>query len=118
MSDRNFGRRRRGMRFRPPGGLGHGPQKPDRDATQARAEAVGETTGGPERVFERRHQGEIERAENVAAGLPPEGAAPEAAPPDNTRREFREPDLQKPARVEEEKAFEPVAIKDQPKGLV
>jgi ribonuclease G len=118
MSDRNFGRRRRGMRFRPPGGLGHGPQKPDRDATQARAEAVGETTGGPERVFERRHQGEIERAENLAAGLPPEGAAPEAVPPDHTKREFREPDLHKPARVEEEKAFEQVAIKDQPKGLV
>lgn len=118
MSDRNFGRRRRGMRFRPPGGLGHGPQKPDRDATQARAEAVGETTGGPERVFEHRHQGEIERAENVAAGLPPEGATPETTPPDHTKREFREPDLKKPARVEEEKAFEPVTIKDQPKGLV
>ena len=118
MSDRNFGRRRRGMRFRPPGGLGHGPQKPDRDATQARADAVGETTGGPERVFERRHQGEIERAEHVAAGLPPEGAPTETAPHEHAKREFREPDLDKPARVEEEKAFEPVAIKDQPKGLV
>ena len=118
MSDRNFGRRRRGMRFRPPGGLGHGPQKPDRDATQARADAVGETTGGPERVFERRHLSEIERAENVAAGLPPEGPPTEAAPHEHAKREFREPDLDKPARVEEEKAFEPVAIKDQPKGLV
>ena len=118
MSDRNFGRRRRGMRFRPPGGLGHGPQKPDREATQARADAVGETTGGPEKVFERRHQGEIERAENLAAGLPAEGVPPEAAPPEHGKHEFREPDLDKPARVEEEKPFEPVTIKEQPKSLV
>lgn len=118
MSERNFGRRRRGMRFRPQGGLGHGQQKPDRDATQARADAVGETTGGPERVFERRHQNEIERAENIAAGLPPEGATPESTPQESAKREFREPDLQTPARVEEEKTFEPVTIKEQPKGLV
>ncbi len=118
MSERNFGRRRRGMRFRPPGGLGHGPQKPDREATQARADAVGETTGGPEKVFERRHQGEIERAENLAAGLPAEGVPPEAAPPEHGKHEFREPDLDKPARVEEEKPFEPVTIKEQPKSLV
>lgn len=118
MSDRNFGRRRRGMRFRPPGGLGHGPQKPDREATQARADAVGETTGGPEKVFERRHQGEIERAENLAAGLPAEGVPREAAPPEHGKHEFREPDLDKPARVEEEEPFEPVTIKEQPKSLV
>ena len=62
------------MRFRPSGGLGHGQQpKNDKEATQARAEAVGEVVGGVERVYEKRHQNEIERAENVAAGLPPEG---------------------------------------------
>lgn len=118
MSDRNFGRRRRGMRFRPQGGLGHGPHKPDRDATQARAEAVGETTGGPERVFERRHQGEIERAENLAAGLPPEGA-PEPRPShEEQKRQFREPDFGKPPQVEEDKSFQPVEVKEQPKGIV
>jgi ribonuclease G len=120
MSDRNFSRRRRGgMRFRPSGGLGHGqPQKPDRDATQARAEAV----GGPpaqEKVFDQRHTHEIERDENVAAGLPPEGAPAEPqvqATPD--KRSFREPNLQTPAEVQEEKPFAPVQVKEQPRGIV
>ena len=119
MSDKNFGRRRRGMRFRPSGGLGHGPQKPDRDATQARADAVGETSGGPERVFERRHQHEIERAENIAAGLPPEGAQkPATATPEDSKKQFREPDLDTPAQVQEEKPYEPVTIKQPSKGIV
>ncbi|HEU5395581.1 MAG TPA: hypothetical protein VFV81_00340, partial [Verrucomicrobiae bacterium] len=61
------------MRFRPSGGLGHASQKPDREATEARAEVVG-GTGTPEKVYDRRHAQEIERAENIAAGLPPEGA--------------------------------------------
>ncbi len=121
MSERNFGRRRRGMRFRPAGGLGQNSnqqKKPDRDALQARAEATGETIA-PERLFERRHTNEIERAENIAAGLPPEGA-PESATPPHTheKREFREPNLQTPALVQEEKAYEPVTVKEQPKGLV
>jgi ribonuclease G len=55
------------MRFRPSGGLN---QKPDRGAQQARAEATGEKK--PENIFERgRHDDEINRAENIAAGLPP-----------------------------------------------
>ncbi len=61
---------------------------------------------------------EIERAENIAAGLPPQGAEIPQTPaniPD--KKDFREPDLSKPAEVEEEK-FEPVAFKEQPKGLV
>src|SRR5215470_5372687 len=62
MSDRNFSRRRRGgMRFRPSGGLGHGnAQRPDKDATQARAEVVG-GTAAQEKLFEHRHAHEIER---------------------------------------------------------
>src|SRR5882672_4358587 len=123
MSERNFSRRRRGgMRFRPSGGLGHGQhgqqQRPDRDATQARAEAV----GGPpveEKVFEHRHAHEIERAENQAAGLPPEGIvakAPEEAVA--AKGNFREPNLGTPAQVQEEKPFAPVAFKEQPKGIV
>src|SRR5205823_7926917 len=74
MSERNFSRRRRGgMRFRPSGGLGHA-QRPDREATQARAEAG----GGPsvrDRGYDHRHTTEIDRAGNVAAGLPPDGCA-------------------------------------------
>src|SRR6266550_1625835 len=71
MSNNNFSRRRRGMRFKPKGGLGQAQQKTDRDAVEARAEVVSEQ-GGNERVFEKRHQHEIERAENIAAGLPPD----------------------------------------------
>jgi len=111
------------MRFRPSGGLGHGQQqqqqnRPDRDASQARAEAV----GGPpvqEKVFEHRHAHEIERAENQAAGLPPEGIvakAPEEAVA--AKGNFREPNLGTPAQVQEEKPFAPVAFKEQPKGIV
>jgi ribonuclease G len=120
MSSNNFSRRRRGMRFKPKGGLGPNPQKNDRDATQARAEVVAEQ-GGDERLFEKRHAQEIERAENIAAGLPPQGAPPEPAEPhphDAEKKDFREPHLETPAVVEEEEKFAPVSIKEQPKGLV
>lgn len=108
------------MRFRPSGGLGHGQGQPrsDREAQQARAEAVGKSSG-PEKLFEHRHVHEIERAENVAAGLPPEGvpaATHEAKAP--TKRDFREPHLDTPAEVQEEKPFQPVQVREQPKGIV
>src|SRR5271154_2841930 len=112
MSNNNFSRRRRGMRFRPKGGLGpnQNPQKPDRDATQARADVVA-VQGGDERLFEKRHNVEIERAENIAAGLPAESVEKPQTPaniPD--KKDFREPHQEIPAQVEEEK-FEPVAFK-------
>src|SRR5450755_1171909 len=117
MSDRNFSRRRRGgMRFRPSGGLGQ-QQKPDRDATEARAAATTGQQGGPEKVYERRHTNEIERAENVAAGLPPEGLPAEKTA-ETVKGGFREPNLATPAQVEEEKPFAPVPVKEQPKGIV
>ena len=115
MSDRNFSRRRRGMRFRPTGGLGHSqPQKTDRDAIQARAEAVGGSSA-PEKLYEHRHAQEIERDENRAFGLPPEGRPEEPQP---AKGDFREPNLEPPVPVEEEKTFEPVAIPEQSKGLL
>jgi ribonuclease G len=120
MNNNNFSRRRRGMRFRPKGGLGpnQNPQKTDRDAVQARADVVAEQ-GGKERVFDKRYTNEIERAENVAAGLPPEGTEKPQTPaniPD--KKDFREPHQEIPAQVQEEK-FEPVAISEQqPKGLI
>ncbi|HEU0037897.1 MAG TPA: ribonuclease E/G, partial [Verrucomicrobiae bacterium] len=118
MSEKNFGRRRRGLRFRPSGGLGQGPHKPDREATQARAESTSQPAAR-ERLFERRHVGEIERAENIAAGLPPEGAPAEPTPGrDDEKRKFREPNLQTPAEVQEEKPYEPVTMQEQPKGIV
>jgi ribonuclease G len=118
MSNNNFSRRRRGMRFRPKGGFGQAQQKPDREAVQARADVVTEQ-GGAEHVFEKRHTNEIERAENIAAGLPPQGA-PENITPDSgaDKKEFREPKPATPARVEEGKPFAPVPVAEQPKGIL
>src|SRR5262249_9689578 len=91
----------------------------DRDATQARAEVVG-GTAIQDKVYEHRHSNEIERAENIAAGLPPEGAPKDPASDTTTisKREFRQPNLQTPAQVQEEKPYEPVAFKEQPQGVV
>jgi len=117
MSNSNFSRRRRGMRFKPKGGLNPAHQKPDREAVEARADVVSEQ-GGSDRLFERRHVHEIDRAENVAAGLPPEGT-PEAAhthaahahaAPHHVRETSAAP-------AAEEK-FEPVKITEAPKGLI
>src|SRR5688500_11330571 len=114
MSDRNFSRRRRGgMRFRPSGGV-HGNIKrgPDRAAQDARAEAIG-AKSGDENIYDRRFQKEVERAENVAAGLPPEETAAEPG-----KKDFRQPHLDTPAEVKEE-AYQPVELKDQPpQGIV
>jgi len=112
MSNNNFSRRRRGMRFKPKGGLNPAHQKTDREAVEARADVVSEQ-GGNERLFEKRHQNEIERAENIAAGLPPEGKPPVPAEP--TARVH--PPAASAAPVAEEK-FEPVKIVEAPKGLI
>ena len=113
MSNNNFSRRRRGMRFRPKGGIAPAQQKPDREAIEARADVVSEQ-GGSDRLFEKRHTQEIERAENIAAGLPPEGKietpAVETAVPSGPVEISATP-------VAEEK-FEPVKIVEPPKGLI
>ncbi len=123
MNERNFSRRRNrgGMRFRPQKGLTPNPNRPDREAVEARAEVVGGQQPN-DKVFDRnRHAQEIERAENIAAGLPPEGATEAAAgnravPAD--KGGFREPNLQTPAEVQEEKPYEPVALSQRPQGIV
>ncbi len=116
MSERNFSRRRRGMRFRPSGGLGHASQRPSAEAQEARTAATSQTAGA-DKLFELRHEHEIERAQNIAAGLPPQGSPPTA--PTEGKREFRQPHLETPDRVEEDKAYQPVAIpKQPPKGIV
>ena len=119
MSNRNFSRHRRGgMRFRPSGGLGHASQKQDREATEARAEATG-SPGAQDKVYDRRHAQEIERAENIAAGLPPEGLPPEpSVEGTKPKGNYREPHLETPAQVAEEKPFEPVRVQETPKGIV
>ncbi len=124
MSDKNFSRRRRGgMRFRPPGGLNPN-QKPDRAAVEARADALGEKPR-PETVYDNsRHENEIERSENIAAGLPPGSSArQEPAPAESEARrstDFRQPDLSVPESVEEEaQSFQPVHVVDPPpQGIV
>ncbi len=118
MSNNNsFSRRRRGMRFKPKGGLNPAHQKSDRDAVEARADVVSEQ-GGSDRLFEKRHLHEIERAENIAAGLPAEGKpepAPAPASPAPSHDHRHEP---APAVPLAEDQFEPVKIPEQPKGLI
>ncbi len=67
MSDRSFSRRRRsGQRFRPNKTQSF---KPERAAIEARAEVLGDKPSA-ENVFDsKRHEREIERSENRAAGL-------------------------------------------------
>src|SRR3954465_8447492 len=124
MNERSFSRRRRSMRFRPSGGLGHSQPKPDRDAPQPRAEVVGGTQA-PEKVYDDRHQTEIDRAENKAAGLPPDapvkkdsdsGHHPDTAHAHADAREASPA----PARRDEqkEKPFVPVHVNEQSRGLV
>ena len=111
MSNNNFSRRRRGMRFKPKGGLSPAHPKPDREAVEARADAVSEQ-GGSDRLFEKRHMHEIDRAENIAAGLPPEGV-----PPPAVNAEPMPDHKAAPAPLAEEK-FEPVKITEPSKGLI
>jgi ribonuclease G len=122
MNERNFSRRRRGgMRFRPHKGLNPNPNRPDREAVEARAEVVGDQAPN-DKVFDRaRHAQEIDRAENIAAGLPPEGAAAPASGDRvaaDAKGGYREPNLQTPAEVEEEKPYQPVSLEPRPQGIV
>jgi ribonuclease G len=119
-NDKRFGGRRRrgGMRFKPSGGINpNQPPKNDKDAVAARAEAVGEIVGGhgQEKLFERRHTGEIERAENIAAGLPPEGA-PEVAP--GHEHQHQTEAAPAPVAATPEKPFEPVKVPDKNRSII
>src|SRR5688572_25528810 len=118
---KHFGRRRRGgMRFRPSGGGPKPGKHQEREAQQARADAVGDKPSlTPDAVYERsRYQQEIERAENVAAGLPPEGApvVHTGETELHAKGDFREPHLDTPAEVKEEN-YQPVTVEENPKTL-
>jgi len=108
---KNFSRRRRGgMRFRPS-------PNAQKKLTEPRPDATAETQGSNQRVFDKSRQSEIERAENVAAGLPPEGAPrPDATVGGDGKKAYREPHLDTPEEVKEE--FKPVEFTEKPKGLV
>ncbi len=98
------------MRFRPS-------PNAQKKLTEPRPDATAETQGSNQRVFDKSRQSEIERAENVAAGLPPEGAPrPEAAKGGDGKKDYREPHLDTPEEVKEE--YKPVEFEEKPKGLV
>src|SRR5262245_19306235 len=111
MSDgKNFSRRRRGgMRFRPSPSAQKKFSEPKTDATS-------EILGSNQRVFDKSRQHEIERAENVAAGLPPGGVPAAESSATTSKKDYREPHLDTPELVKEE--FRPVQIQEQPKGIV
>jgi len=96
------------MRFRPSGGLGQASKKDDKEANQARAEVVGGEQS-TEKLFEQRHKHEIERAENIAAGLPPGGAPPE--PETVTASSVA---AAAPVKLEPEPPFKPVPVAEPP----
>jgi ribonuclease G len=110
------------MRFRPSGGMNPNANvRSERAATEARAEVIGGEKS-LEGVYDKsRHEQEIERAENLAAGLPPETDRPEKQPADGPpprKRDFRQPHLETPAVVQEQN-YEPVEIKPPPsQGIV
>src|SRR6185503_3867929 len=117
---KRFGRgRRRGMHFKPSGGQGPRPSKhQEREAQQARAEAVNDAPITGERVFEpQRYSKEIERSENVAAGLPPEGTPAASGDTEAPHKgDYRQPHMETPAEVQEE--FEPVQLQEKPRNLL
>ena len=108
MTERSFSRRQGGMRFRPKGGLSNAPSSTQ--PTPRPSETADKMTEEP--VFDHaRHAREIERAENIAAGLPPEGAE-KTATPEEKKVSFREPNVEVPEEVNEEPLYEPVKMSD------
>jgi len=120
MSDRSFSRHRRaGQTARPTRTQSF---KPDRAAIEARAEVLGEKPAS-EGVFDlKRHEREIERSENRAAGLAEDAATPAAvvAAEGVRKRDYREPHLDTPEKVEEETepAYKPVPVSGTAPGLM
>ncbi len=111
------------MRFRPSGGQSAPPRRPDKAAIAARADAISEgNQNGSDEVFTKaRHEEEIERAENIAAGLSADGTEQEATTDlsqQGRAQNYREP-KQEIAEEPEEVEFKPVPIPEaRPRGLV
>src|SRR4030095_15286301 len=117
MSDgKRFGRRRRGMHFKPSSTGQKLGKNQEREAQQARADAVNDDgSATSEGIYERsRYQKKTERSENVAAGLPPEGPPPETKTdtPEVRSTDFRTPNLDTPAQVTE--SYEPLSVQESP----
>ena len=120
------------MRFRPSGGLGKQKKKrPHQAAAQARAIAVGKAEPNDDSIFDQsRHAREIQRAENIAAEMPPDAVdagsqkqdsksfASEKASKKLRRKRNRRPQP-KNRKEKEEVPFAPVPIQEErPKGIV
>ena len=121
------------MRFKPSTGVGPKNKKAQKAAAVARAEAIENVTSDDEPVFdERRHSREIQRSENLAAGLPPDisdetikereeqkSEEPQATPSKAKRGGQGNRRGRKGRTREPEKPFEPVEVPDQPpQGIV
>ncbi len=112
------------MRFRPSGGLNNRNRRPDRAAAKARAIAVGKKEPDEEPVFDRsRHGKEIQRSENIAAGLPPETSdseIKEKASGKSGRSDRRSGGRRgRKPKAEPQEDFSPVPVPDEkPKGIV
>ena len=134
MNQRKGNRRRSGgMRFKPSTGVGPKNKKAQKAAAVARAEAIENVTSDDEAVFdESRHSREIQRSENLAAGLPPDisdeaikereeqKSADSQATPSKAKRGGQGNRRGRKGRNREpEKPFEPVEVPDQPpQGIV
>ena len=103
------------MRFRPTAGLSNNAPRVERLGADARNEAL-KPKPVEEEVFDHeRHAHEIERSENLAAGLPADLASDTVGGvPDHKKRDFREPHAEIPAQVLEETNFKPVHITERP----
>ncbi|MCU0772524.1 MAG: Rne/Rng family ribonuclease [Verrucomicrobia bacterium] len=119
MSQNRYSRRRRGgMRFRPAAGLANVSKKDLREANLARAEAIADNTM-TDRVYEQSHDAEIDRAENVAAGLPPNVS--DAQIEAQAAAETEAPETEAPAAApapEPDKPFQPVTVVESHLGVV
>ena len=134
MNKRKLSTKRRGsMRFRPSGGLGkQKKRRPHQAAAQARAIAVGKAEPHDDPVFDQsRHAREIQRAENIAAGMPPDAAdagsqkqdsktfADKEAKKKIRKKRNRPPRPRNRKESKEEAPFAPVPIQEErPKGIV
>ena len=118
MSQKRYSRRRRsGVRFRPSSGMAKVSKKDQREADLARAEAVSDSTM-TDRVYAQRHSAEIDRAQNVAAGLPPNLADEQIQPAAETSPAPATPKQDLDATSAPEKPFEPVPVAEPKLGAV
>jgi len=105
------------MRFRPASGMGKVSKSEQREATMARAEAISDNTM-TDRVYEQHHTAEIDRAENLAAGLPPNITDEQLQIQAETPPATEEPVQAVVPEPEPEKPFEPVPVVPPNQGVV